>query len=149
MKQRVERAVKEQAMDGAARSDADSRCRASLVDAEIAAAGAAWRAGPAAARHRRRGHAARREHGSAEQAERRVRAGPGRGRAGRAARACRRSREQVAGAGRRSWPQSYEQPAEVVRWYYSPAASGWREVEALVIEDNVVDWVLSERQNGR
>jgi trigger factor len=37
--------------------------------------------------------------------------------------------------------QSFEQPAELVRWYYGdPARLG--EVEALVMEDNVVEWAL-------
>jgi trigger factor len=39
--------------------------------------------------------------------------------------------------------QSYEQPDEVVRWYYAqPQRLG--EVEGLVIEGNVVDWVLGK-----
>ncbi|HCX33515.1 MAG TPA: trigger factor [Rhodocyclaceae bacterium] len=37
--------------------------------------------------------------------------------------------------------QSYEDPSEVVRWYYANHQS-LAQVEALVIEDNVVDWVL-------
>jgi trigger factor len=37
---------------------------------------------------------------------------------------------------------SYENPAEVVRWYYSQPQQ-LAQVEALVIEQNVVDWVLS------
>lgn len=38
--------------------------------------------------------------------------------------------------------QSYEDPQDVVRWYYSqPQRLG--EVEALVMENNVVDWVLA------
>lgn len=41
--------------------------------------------------------------------------------------------------------ESYEDPAEVVRWYYSqPQQLG--QAEALVVEDNVVTWVL---QNAR
>ncbi|MBS1171487.1 MAG: tig [Proteobacteria bacterium] len=41
--------------------------------------------------------------------------------------------------------ESYEDPAEVVRWYYSqPQQLG--QAEALVVEDNVVAWVL---QNAR
>jgi trigger factor len=38
--------------------------------------------------------------------------------------------------------QSYENPAEVVRWYFSDRER-LSEVEALVVEQNVVDWVLS------
>lgn len=38
--------------------------------------------------------------------------------------------------------QSYEDPADVVRWYYSDTQR-LAQVEALVVEDNVVDWVLS------
>lgn len=37
--------------------------------------------------------------------------------------------------------QSYEDPADVVRWYYSDTQR-LAQVEALVVEDNVVDWVL-------
>lgn len=37
--------------------------------------------------------------------------------------------------------QSYEDPADVIRWYYSDAQR-LAQVEALVVEDNVVDWVL-------
>jgi trigger factor len=37
--------------------------------------------------------------------------------------------------------QSYEHPAEVVKWYYE-RAERLREVEALVMEDNVVAWAL-------
>lgn len=37
--------------------------------------------------------------------------------------------------------QSYEDPADVVRWYYSDTQR-LAPVEALVVEDNVVDWVL-------
>ncbi|MDD5296852.1 MAG: trigger factor [Rhodocyclaceae bacterium] len=41
--------------------------------------------------------------------------------------------------------QSYEDPAEVVRWYYAqPQRLG--EIEALVLENNVVDWVLANAQ---
>lgn len=37
--------------------------------------------------------------------------------------------------------ESFEQPAELVRWYYAdPSRLG--EVEALVMEDNVVEWAL-------
>ncbi len=38
--------------------------------------------------------------------------------------------------------QSYEDPSEVVRWYYSQRQQ-MAQVEALVIEENVVDWVLA------
>ncbi|MBP6096060.1 MAG: trigger factor [Methyloversatilis sp.] len=38
--------------------------------------------------------------------------------------------------------QSYEDPADVVRWYYSDTQR-LAQVEALVVEDNVVAWVLS------
>jgi trigger factor len=38
--------------------------------------------------------------------------------------------------------QSYEHPEEVVRWYYAQP-DRLTEIESLVIEDNVVDWVLS------
>jgi len=41
--------------------------------------------------------------------------------------------------------QTYENPAEVVRWYFSDK-NRLAEVEALVVEQNVVDWVL---QNGQ
>ena len=48
--------------------------------------------------------------------------------------------------------QAYENPAEVVRYYFSDR-NRLAEVEALVVEQNVVDWVLSkakvnERQLG-
>ena len=39
--------------------------------------------------------------------------------------------------------QSYEHPEEVIRWYYAqPQRLG--EVEGLVIESNVVEWVLGK-----
>ncbi|MFN0041181.1 MAG: trigger factor [Burkholderiales bacterium] len=38
--------------------------------------------------------------------------------------------------------QSYEKPEEVVRWYYQQPER-LREVESTVLEDNVVQWVLS------
>ena len=41
--------------------------------------------------------------------------------------------------------QTYENPAEVIRWYFSDK-NRLAEVEALVVEQNVVDWVL---QNGQ
>jgi trigger factor len=39
------------------------------------------------------------------------------------------------------YAQSYEEPEEVVRWYYQ-SPERVREVEAVVLENNVVDWVL-------
>ncbi len=41
------------------------------------------------------------------------------------------------------YAQSYERPEEVVRWYYQ-SNDRLREVESLVLENNVVDWVLSK-----
>lgn len=41
--------------------------------------------------------------------------------------------------------QSYERPAEVVRWYFADQ-SRLGEVEALVVEDNVVNYVLGRAQ---
>ena len=41
--------------------------------------------------------------------------------------------------------QTYENPAEVVRWYFSDK-NRLGEVEALVVEQNVVDWVLQKGQ---
>jgi len=41
--------------------------------------------------------------------------------------------------------QTYENPAEVVRWYFSDK-NRLAEVEALVVEQNVVDWVLEKGQ---
>jgi trigger factor len=38
---------------------------------------------------------------------------------------------------------SYEKPADVVRWYYSDM-SRLGEVEAIVIENNVTDFILSK-----
>jgi trigger factor len=38
--------------------------------------------------------------------------------------------------------QSYEDPADVIRWYYSDTQR-LAQVEAMVVEDNVVDWVLA------
>ena len=38
---------------------------------------------------------------------------------------------------------SYEKPAEVVRWYYSDNKR-MAEVEAIVLENNVTDFVLSQ-----
>ena len=38
--------------------------------------------------------------------------------------------------------QTYEQPDELVKWYYSQPER-IREVEAVVAEDNVVDWILA------
>ncbi|MBK6631246.1 MAG: trigger factor [Betaproteobacteria bacterium] len=41
--------------------------------------------------------------------------------------------------------QSYEQPEEVVRWYYSQPQR-LAQIEALAIEENVVDWVVANAQ---
>ena len=41
--------------------------------------------------------------------------------------------------------QSYEDPAELVRWYYSNPER-LSQLEAVVIEDNVVEWVVSQAQ---
>jgi trigger factor len=38
--------------------------------------------------------------------------------------------------------QSYERPEEVVRWFYQ-SPERLRDIESLVLEDNVVNWVLS------
>ena len=46
------------------------------------------------------------------------------------------------------YAESYEHPEEVVRWYYQ-SADRLREVESVVLEDNVVDWVLAQRESGR
>jgi trigger factor len=43
------------------------------------------------------------------------------------------------------YAESYEKPEEVVRWYYQ-SPDRLREVESLVLENNVVDWVLSQVQ---
>ena len=40
------------------------------------------------------------------------------------------------------YAQSYEKPEEVVRWYYQQPGR-LREVESIVLEDNVVQWALS------
>ena len=40
------------------------------------------------------------------------------------------------------YAETYERPEEVVRWYYQ-SQDRLREVESLVLENNVVDWVLS------
>lgn len=42
--------------------------------------------------------------------------------------------------------QSYEQPEEVVRWYYSQPQR-LAQVEALAIEENVVNWVVANTQS--
>jgi trigger factor len=40
---------------------------------------------------------------------------------------------------------TYEDPAEVLKWYYgSPERLG--QIESLVLEDQVVDWVLAHAQ---
>lgn len=41
--------------------------------------------------------------------------------------------------------QSYEDPAEVVAWYYQDT-NRLREAESLVLEDNIVNWVLERAQ---
>jgi trigger factor len=41
--------------------------------------------------------------------------------------------------------QSYENPQEVVRWYYQ-SPERLREIESVVLEDNVVDWVLARAE---
>ncbi len=41
--------------------------------------------------------------------------------------------------------QSYEDPSEVVRWYYAQTQR-LSEIEALVLENNVVEWVLANTQ---
>ena len=41
------------------------------------------------------------------------------------------------------YAQSYEKPEEVVRWYYQQPER-LREVESIVLEDNVVQWTLSK-----
>ncbi len=41
--------------------------------------------------------------------------------------------------------QTYEQPDELVKWYYSQPER-IREVEAVVAEDNVVEWILARAQ---
>lgn len=43
------------------------------------------------------------------------------------------------------YAQSYEDPAEVVAWYYQDA-DRLREAESLVLENNIVDWVLQRAQ---
>lgn len=41
------------------------------------------------------------------------------------------------------YAQHYEQPEELVRWYYQ-SPERLRDVESLVLENNVVEWVLSQ-----
>jgi trigger factor len=41
--------------------------------------------------------------------------------------------------------QSYEDPSELVRWYYAQPER-LSQAEAVVIEDNVVEWVISQAQ---
>ncbi len=43
--------------------------------------------------------------------------------------------------------QSYEQPTEVVKWFYI-AAAALAEIEGVALEDNVVNWVLPAGQGG-
>ena len=42
----------------------------------------------------------------------------------------------------REYAQSYEKPEEVMRWYYQQPER-LRDVESIVLEDNVVQWTLS------
>jgi len=42
------------------------------------------------------------------------------------------------------YAQSFEHPEDVVRWYY--ADSRLQEIENLVLEENVVEWVLARAQ---
>jgi trigger factor len=41
--------------------------------------------------------------------------------------------------------QSYEDPSEVVGWYYQDAAR-LKEAKALVLEENIVNWLLERAQ---
>jgi trigger factor len=41
------------------------------------------------------------------------------------------------------YAESYEKPEEVLRWYYQ-SQDRLREVESLVLENNVVEWVLAK-----
>ena len=41
--------------------------------------------------------------------------------------------------------ESFEQPEEMVRWFYGQPER-MAEVEALVMEDNVVEWALGRMQ---
>ena len=43
------------------------------------------------------------------------------------------------------YAQSFEHPEEVVRWYFADPAR-FQEIENLVLEENVVDWVLARAQ---
>ena len=43
------------------------------------------------------------------------------------------------------YAQSFEHPEEVISWYYAEPAR-YREIESLVLEENVVEWVLSRAQ---
>jgi trigger factor len=42
--------------------------------------------------------------------------------------------------------QSYERPAEVVKWFYQ-SPERLRDIEAAVMEDNVVEWALKTARN--
>jgi trigger factor len=55
---------------------------------------------------------------------------------------CRRGPEQVRKV-IEEHADSYEKPDELVRWYYAER-SRLAEVEALVMEDNVVEWSLGK-----
>ena len=41
--------------------------------------------------------------------------------------------------------QSYERPEEVVKWFYS-SPDRLRDIEGMVLEENVVSWVLANAQ---
>ena len=43
------------------------------------------------------------------------------------------------------YAQSFEHPEEVVRWYYADPAR-YQEIENLVLEENIVEWVLERAQ---
>src|SRR3954447_3566481 len=47
----------------------------------------------------------------------------------------------------KDYADSYERPEEVMRWYYQ-SADRLREVESLVLEENVVQWVLSQAKTA-
>ena len=44
--------------------------------------------------------------------------------------------------------QTYEQPEAVVRWHYEKPER-LRDFEAMVLEQNVVDWILGAREGHR
>ena len=43
------------------------------------------------------------------------------------------------------YAQSYEQPQEVIQWYFQ-SPDRIREIESVVVENNVVEWMLSKAQ---